>query len=259
MPYRRLPNTDLARIRALRSAQDMGEIVNSVELGFSFNLLRKLQDFLPYFELAIKNHHQAMAEQSLKSKEYNERQRRVRLYVSHFIQVLNFAIAREELKPEVREFYGLDIDSQKIPSLVKDLKVIEWGEKLVDGERERLSEGGNPIYSPSIALVRVNCDKFKDAYNHQKILQSNTQRFSEQVAHRRHEADQLILDIWNDVESHFKDIPEEKRREICCRYGLVYVWRKTELDKLKELESVQDSTLDLPFSSFEEPIHQDQD
>jgi len=251
MPYRRLPNTDLARIRALRSALVMSELVSIAELGFSFNLLRKLQVFLPHFELAIRNHHQAIAEQSRRSKEYNERQKKARLYVSHFIQVLNFTIAREELKPEVREFYGLNINTHNTPSLIKDLKVIEWGEKMINGERERVGRGGNPIYCPSIALVRVNCDKFKEAYNYQKTLQSNTQRFSEQVAHRRHEADQLILDIWNEVEAHFKHLPEEERREICSRYGLVYVWRKSELEKLKQIESVQHSTLDLPFSVSE--------
>lgn len=251
MPYRRLPNTDLARIRALRSAQDMGEILSSSELGFSFILLRKLHDFLPHFELAIKNHRQAIAEQSSKSKEYNERQKKARLYVSHFIQVLNFTIARDELKPEVREFFGLDISSQSIPSLVKDSELIEWGNKLIEGERLRIAAGGNPIYSPSIALVRVNCDKFRDAYNHQKTLQSNTQRFSEQVAQRRHEADQLILDIWNDVEVHYKDKPEAERREICSRYGLVYVWRKSELERQKQMQSAENSTLNLPFSSSE--------
>jgi len=251
MPYRRLPNTDLARIRALRSAQDMGEILSSSELGFSFILLRKLHDFLPHFELAIKNHRQAISEQSSKSKEYNERQKKARLYVSHFIQVLNFTIAREELKAEVREFYGLNINSQSIPSLVKDMKLIEWGNKLIEGERLRIAAGGNPIYSPSIALVRVNCDKFRDAYNHQKTLQSNTQRFSEQVAERRHEADQLILDIWNDVEVHYKDKPEAERREICSRYGLVYVWRKSELERQKQMASAESSTLNLPFSSSE--------
>ncbi len=120
---------------------------------------------------------------------------------------------------------------------------------MIEGERLRITAGGNPIYSPSIALVRVNCDKFKDAYNHQKTLQSNTQRFSEQVAERRHEADQLILDIWNDVETYYKDKPEAERREICGRYGLVYVWRKSELERQKQIESAQHSTLDLPFSS----------
>ena len=251
MPYRRLPNTDLARIRALRSAQDMGEILSSSELGFSFILLRKLHDFLPHFELAIKNHRQAISEQSSKSKAYNERQKKARLYVSHFIQVLNFTIARDELKPEVREFYGLNIDSQSIPTLVKDIKLIEWGEKMIEGERLRIAAGGNPIYSPSIALVRVNCDKFRDAYSHQKTLQSNTQRFSEQVAQRRHEADQIILDIWNEVEAYYKDKPEEERREICSRYGLVYVWRKSELERQKQIKLAQHSTLNLPFSSSE--------
>ncbi len=115
----------------MRSAQDMGEILSSSELGFSFILLRKLHDFLPHFGLAIKNHRQAISEQSIKSKEYNERQRKARLYVSHFIQVLNFTIACEELKPEVREFYGLNINSQSIPTLVKDVRLIEWGEKMI--------------------------------------------------------------------------------------------------------------------------------
>ncbi len=251
MPYRRLPNTDLARIRALRSAQDMGEIFSSIELGFSFILLRKLHDFLPHFEMAIGNHRQAIGEQSAKSKEYTERQKRARLYVSHFIQVLNFTIARDELKPKVREFYGLNVNSQSIPSLVKDTKLIEWGEKLIEGERLRMAAGGNPIYSPSIALVRVNNDKFRDAYNHQKTLQSNTQRFSEQVAQRRFEADQIILDIWNEVEMHYKDLAEDERREICSRYGIVYVWRKSELDRQKKMEEAEHSTLDLPFSTAE--------
>ncbi len=251
MPYRRLPNTDLARIRALSSAQKMGEILPSTELGFSFNLLKKLHDFLPHFELAIKNHRQAVSEQSVKSKLYNDRQRKARLYVSHFIQVLNFAIAREEMKPEVRKFYGLNVKSQNIPSLVKDVKIIEWGEKLVEGERLRTGAGGNPIYSPSIALVRVNCEQFRDIYKHQKVLQNNTQRFSEQVAERRHEADQIILNIWNEVEAYYVDKSEEERRKICEQYGVVYVWRKSELEKRRQLELAEQLTLKLPFSSIE--------
>ncbi len=251
MPYRRLPNTDLARIRALRSAKDMGEILSSSELGFDFILLRKLHDFLPHFEMAIKNHHHAISEQSVRSKEYIEKQRKARLYVSHFIQVLNFTIARDELKPEVREFYGLSITSQNIPSLITDVKLIKWGDKIIEGERLRLSEGGNPIYSPSIALVRVNCEKFKDAYKYQKVLQSNTQRFSEQVAERRCEADKLILEIWNSVESHYSNKTEEERREICSRYGVAYVWRKSELEKIKEQNAIDDLVKEASLSYSE--------
>ncbi|WP_372753363.1 hypothetical protein [Labilibaculum sp.] len=249
MPYRRLPNTDSARVRALKSALDSSYRTNRYDLAFSFILLQKLETFLPHYEMAIRNHRQASKQQSIRSKEYGEKLRKARLYVSHFIQVLNFTIIRGELKPNVREFYGLKVDSKSAPSLVKDAKVIEWGEKLIKGEQERMRTGGNPIYSPSIALVRVNCENFKEAFDNQKTLQNNTQRFSEKVAEYRNEADQLILDIWNEIEKKFVGIADEERRKKCSEYGIVYVWRKSEKEKLKQVKMEEENSPVLPFSS----------
>ena len=248
MPYRRLPNTDSARVRALKAALSISYKTNRYELAFSFLLLQRLETFVPHYELAIRNHRQALSQQSIRSKEYNEKLRKARLYVSHFIQVLNFTIIRGELKPEVREFYGLKITSKSAPSLLQDAKVIEWGEKLIKGEQERMRTGGNPIYSPSIALVRVNCENFKQAFNNQKTLQSNTQRFSEKVAEHRDEADKLILSLWNEIESKFADLPDDQRREKCAEYGIVYVWRKGEKEKLEQLKKAEEDSLTLPFS-----------
>lgn len=251
MPYRRLPNTDQARVRALKAALEISRKVNSFDLAFSFSLLQRLEAFLPHYELAIKNQRQAFSQQSIKSKEYNEKLRKARLYVSHFIQVLNFTIIRGELKPEVREFYGLKKGSKSAPSLLQDVSVIEWGEKMIKGEQERTRMGGNPIYCPSIALVRVNCENFKQAFNFQKTLQNNTHRFSEKVAEYRSEADQLILSIWNEVEAKFNDFSDEIRREKCAQYGIVYVWRKGELEKLEKVKKAEEYSLTLPFSGAE--------
>ncbi|MDM8161136.1 hypothetical protein QUH73_15025 [Labilibaculum sp. K2S] len=248
MPYRRLPNTDSARVRALKSALDTSYRINRFELAFSFLLLQKVETFLPHYELAIRNQRQALSQQSIRSKEYNEKLRKARLYVSHFIQVLNFTIIRGEMKPEIREFYGLKTNSKAAPSLLKDAKVIEWGEKLIKGEQERMRMGGNPIYSPSIALVRVNCENFKQAFNNQKTLQNNTHRFSEKVAEYRDEADSLILSLWNEVEAKFADLPDEKKREKSSEYGIVYVWRKGEKEKLEQIKQAEEDSLTLPFS-----------
>jgi hypothetical protein len=247
MPYRRLPNTDLARVRAFKSALDISYRKNSFELAFSFILLQKVETFLPHYEIAIRNQRQALSQQSTRSKDYNEKLRKARLYVSHFIQVLNFTIARGEMKPEVREFYGLKTNSKAAPSLLQDAKVIEWGEKLIHGEQERMRMGGNPIYSPSIALVRVNCENFKQAFNNQKTLQNNTQRFSEKVAEYRAEADHLILTLWNEVEAKFVDFSDEKKREKASEYGIVYVWRKGEKEKLEQAKLAEENSLTLPF------------
>ncbi|MPQ49132.1 hypothetical protein GCQ56_19200 [Marinifilum sp. N1E240] len=259
MPYRRLPNTDTARVRALNAALSISMRVNRFDLAYSYSLYQRIETFLPHYELAIRNHRQALSQQSSRSKKYNEKLRKARLYVSHFIQVLNFCIIRGELKPEVREFYGIKKNSKATPSLLQDTKLIEWGDKLIKGEQERTRNGGNPIYSPSIALVRVNCENFKQAYNYQKTLQNNTHRFSEKVAEYRTDADKLILELWNEVEKKFDEFSDEIKREKCTDYGIVYVWRKGEREKLEQLKKAEQDTLSLPFTNSVESMHQKQD
>ena len=45
-------------------------------------------------------------------------------------------------------------------------------------------------------------------------------------------ADELILDIWNQVEKKFEDVsPNEKRLDLCRDYGLIYYYRTGEKRK----------------------------
>lgn len=56
-----------------------------------------------------------------------------------------------------------------------------------------------------------------------------TLRSLETLASMRAKADELILDIWNQVEKKFEDIiPNEKRLDLCREYGLVYYYRTGE-------------------------------
>ena len=45
-------------------------------------------------------------------------------------------------------------------------------------------------------------------------------------------ADQLILDVWNEVESYFEDLDPAEKRKQSTAYGLVYVYRKNEKDSV---------------------------
>ncbi|MFA8433773.1 MAG: hypothetical protein ACEPOZ_04575 [Marinifilaceae bacterium] len=256
MPYRRLPNTDSARVRAMKSALAMCKKLDRRSLAFSMVTLQKLEFFLPRFEMAISNQRKALASQAAKNKKFTELGRKARLYISHFIQVLNFSIIRGELKPEVREFYGIDIKDKAVPSLINDSDVLKWGEQVIKGEQERTMRGGNPIYSPSIALVRVNYENFKQASNFQKTLQNNTHRFSESVAQLRKEADKIILHIWNEVEESFSGYSDDLRRERCQEYGLVYVYRKGERERLQKKKEAEKDTMKLPFASAVEEENQ---
>lgn len=227
MPYRRLPNTDQARLRAINTAILMGQKKSTDELAFSEVTLNRVRTFFPLFETNLIHHKLARSQQDKNSRSYLETAKKARIYISHFIQILNFAIQRGDMKADVRNFYGM-IGDKKSPSLILESELLEWGKKIIEGEHQRVLHGGNPLYNPSIAVVKVKFDQFVDAYHFQKTLQSNTARWTQKVAGMRAEADEIILDIWNEVEEHYSDYPEDIKREKAADYGVVYVFRPME-------------------------------
>lgn len=247
MPYRRLPNTDAARIRALKTALRKGQNLEIDTIAYPFPLKQKIEFFLPKFEVAITNSKMAKEKQFDNSQKFSDYTKKARLYVSHFIQVLNFCIARGELKSSARSFYGLDEKSSKVPSLLTEQDLLQWGEKIITGEQNRVSKGGgNPIYCPSIALVKVNYENFKENYTRQKQFQNNSARESGNVAQFRDDADAYILEVWNEVERYFEGVKdEEEKRYMCEEYGLIYVFRRGEKDKIRRQKEAESITLKL--------------
>jgi len=233
MPYRRLPNTDVARLRALRIAYEKGKELPPFSLAFTQITLQKLQSFMPSFEKAIMETRQAYNFQVDKSKDFGKVLRKAKLYVSHFIQVVNMAIARGDLPASERNFFGFPSDQKKVPLFNSEAELISWGEKLISGENTRISKGHSPITNPTIAVVKVWYEKFIDAYKYQKILQKNFARSQEKLTEIRKQADEIILAIWNEVEHFYSSLTEDKKRENAKIYGLVYVLRKAEKRKLE--------------------------
>lgn len=249
MPYRRLPNTDQARLRALGAALRKSISANeNSSAACSEQTLADIQSILQKFQNAMSNLNAARKQQYQKNKEFVEFARKARLYVSHYIQVINFGILRGELKSDVREFYQLTKYGKNLPPIISDKNLFDWGKKIIDGDLQRIMKGGSPIYNPSMALVKVNYEKFAEAYRFQKILNSNSERMSKIVADLRIVADKVILQAWNEIEKFFEDQTESDRRELAKEYGLVYIYRKKELRKAKLqaemelLEKIQNET-----------------
>ena len=231
MPYRRLPNTDAARLRALKTAHDKGKELPPFQLAFSQGTLHRIQSFLPAFEKVVLESRQAYSKQIEKSRDYAAVVRKARLYISHFIQVLNMAVTRGDIPSTERKYYGIQDYSNKLPILNSESDLIKWGEKLIHGESIRSMEGRSPVTNPTIAVVKVRYEQFLDAYKFQKILQKNYQRTQERLEEMRLQANAIIVDIWNEVENTFKQESEQNRRKEAEKYGISYVFRKSELIK----------------------------
>ncbi|MGD2033781.1 MAG: hypothetical protein PVF73_01920, partial [Bacteroidales bacterium] len=230
-PYRRLPNTDAARHKALIKAFEKGREIPPFKLAFSQTTFRRIQSFLPSFEKAMYETKQAYSNQVKKNRDYLKVQKKARMYISHFIQVVNMAITRGDLSENERNFFGMHDDNYKLPVLNSESDLIKWGEKLIHGENLRKAKGLSPITNPTIAVVRVRYEQFLDAYKFQKTLQKNYQRSQEHLASMRKEANEIIQNIWNEVEETFKKLTEEERRAKAEEYGISYVFRKSELKR----------------------------
>ena len=237
MPYRRLPNTDQARIRALKAVVAKADVQNLYDLAVSLKTLTEARNFLTRFEAAQSYYLQCFERQSQAGHKHQANVKMARLYVSHFIQVLNLAVIRSEVRVAHKAYYGLPGDSTNVPDLSTETALVEWGRKIIDGEAKRTSQGGIPIYNPTIAKVRVHYDIFTDSYDRQKNLQALTARSLESLSAMRTTADELILDIWNQVEINFDEVStNEKRLDLCRYYGLIYYYstgekRKEEVNK----------------------------
>lgn len=228
MPYRRLPNTDQARLRALQIAikeADSQSFGNQVLL---YKTINEAQAFLVIFEKQMVVYKQMLDNQVSANKQYQQIISNARMYISHFIQVLNLAVIRGDIKKEYKTLYQLDLNAHNVPDLSTEAALMSWGRNIIEGENERIRNGGFPVYNPTIGKVQVHFEVFKEYKMTQKLYQSTTNRNWEELVKLRNKADQIILDIWNQVEDFYKNETPYNRLHKCQKYGVIYYYRKNE-------------------------------
>lgn len=228
MPYRRLPNTDQARIRALKAAVD-SSVKNGIFTNvLSHNVYYRAKNFLERFSGEVAVYRTCVKEQSSKkgNVEYEAALKKARMYVSHFIQVLSMSIMRGEIARSKRSYYGLPENEDTVPNLFSEQSVLEWGTKIIEGERRRQSEGGVPVYNPTMGRVSVVFEIFKSMYDKQQILQHRTQEALRNISEMRSEADEIIYEAWEEIEKAFSSMQGEERLRKCAAYGVIYYERQ---------------------------------
>jgi hypothetical protein len=235
MPYRRLPNTDQARLRALRTVIQKEEKLGFNSRFISFKMVIDAKNFLTIFEKQQLHYRQALENQINANKRYQQIIHNARLYISHFIQVFNLSVIRGDIKKEHKLFYQLDPEIHNVPDLSTENDLLHWGKCIIDGENERIRNGGLPIYNPAIAKVKVHYEIFKEYKYTQKIHQQATTRQWEELVQLRTTGDEIIKDLWNEIEAHFQDLHPYYKLKRCKEYGVIYYYRKGEPEITKPL------------------------
>src|SRR5690554_3092512 len=117
MPYRRLPNTDNARIKALKTAIRKCSNSNFNDVVVSMKTLYRAKSVIGKFERVCEIYQQTFETQIKANKSFQKQIRNARMYLSHFIQVLHLAVIRNEIKSDNLVLYGLEGSDLLVPDL----------------------------------------------------------------------------------------------------------------------------------------------
>lgn len=228
MPYRRLPKTDAARLKVLKTVLENNDIYTVRNRVVDWSVLNRCRPAYDRLLTAMEQYKLRMTAQKRSGSKIETLQRNAMMYVSHFLQVLLLAVERGEIKRSLLSLYGLSTDAQSLPQLKSSETLISVGEKVVEGEKLRQKKGGLPIYNPTIGKVATHLDIFRDAYLDYKRKKELTEKALANIQVLRPEIDEIILDLWNQIEAYYAELPPEKRFDACRKLGVIYYYRRHE-------------------------------
>lgn len=228
MPYRRLPNTDISRTKAL------GNILRAnreLEI-FDFHKIKEIKDTKLNFDIFLSEHKILKAKIREENAKYKKSFDIAKKYIYHYIIVLNLAIERKEIESTYRKYYQLEDYSKKLPDLKNfdDLKL--WHKKLLEGEKIRTSKESKSITNPSIGQIDTNFEICLEKFLFKSQLKEKLEKQQKQLNLLRSEIDNTIKELWDKIELKFNKYPPIIKREKTKKFGIRYFYRSNE-DKIE--------------------------
>jgi hypothetical protein len=221
MSLKRFPDTDEERINTVQAAIDMAELFGEKENILTIAEVHELQIFLKNYEGERMVLKQSIDDRAKAQIQYRNLFRNAQMYISHFIQVLQFTAIRNELRIEHLSLYGFEGGKELVlPDLSTEDAIMLWGENLLRGEAARMNKGGMPLYNPTIAKVRVHFELFKEIIQSLKIYRQNVFRLQSGVHETQKEAKEYIEDIWKRVEEKYHSLPIDELSEKYKKYKI---------------------------------------
>lgn len=229
MPFRQLPATDATRSQALTSGLKKSSAVTGTARLISADTAARLVAFVPKWEKEIIERADALGKQTSVTTALNFAGDKLRTTLSHFIQVYQFGVARGVFSPSGRAVYDLSVNEETVPALASEADLLLWADRIIKGDPRRVTNFSEPAMAmPSAADVETALT----AYNNELILQTAAKDSleSEQsdVNQLRPEADQLIRDVWDEVEFALRQLETTTLRRRAREWGVFYALRPGE-------------------------------
>lgn len=238
MPYRRIPNTTPAVLRALRKARDQYQATPVVaDRAISAAQFAQLDtsnpaSLLSRFEKEVNEADNAQALQAPLTSGTSIKAAQLQMFVSHFHQALDNGIARGFFQPGARSYYGRDVSNAVLPPMSTYQELAEAAAKVDTGETARATAeagGYQLMMNPSRDEVNDVALEFNGSWAASKAALTKTDLEKEDVQALYPEAQAFSVDLADSAEFFYrKDKVASSRRVKCKRWGVVYVFAEDE-------------------------------
>ena len=222
MPTRRLPRTDDERTQALQTCNAKYQNTAAPLRLISATQFTALGGVLSPWRNGRDALGPLLAAQTAATGTANTAHAACTRYISHFIQVLNFAIERGTLAASVRAFYELPVHRAEVPVINTAEDALLWGGRLATGETARLAAGGPALSWPTIAQVSAAATALQTAVNAQSTAKDSYDLAQETVSDQRPTVDPFIKDLWDTIEFNLRNEDASSLRRKAREWGVVY-------------------------------------
>lgn len=250
MPKRQLPKTNPSRDSALTACKDKMDATPEINRPFSAAKGVELTAQQPVYHGLIAASNVAKFNQTLQTGVVAPLRHTARLWVSHGFQALINACIRGQFNKQVKNLYGIAIDSTKGPDLVTESDIEQAAVTYNDGETARIAAGGTPITFPLIDDINLQVHDLKAASLTQSTLKDAYDAAQEDLAAANPAIDLLILQLWNSIEATYDTGDKPSLRRKAREWGVVYIPSKGETptgDDYSVIGEVTDSETELPL------------
>ena len=211
--------SDSERFLILKSFYDNISQIIEYEINISESQIARIEKYYIVFE-KIKAYEDFVKEQEEKEeKEFKELFNKAKIFVTHYFQALHMAIERGELRPQTANYYGLNFPFE-IPNPKKPEQLIEIAESLFNSDAMRIGSGGKYFANPAIGTVKVWVEKFKEVWQLKNSKFKTNKAEVENIENIRSDSDNLIYEVYELLDNHFKETAYEEKIQIFAKYGL---------------------------------------
>lgn len=233
-----IPRSELTVSEALKKMKNQADYTSPANMPLSAQVLTDLDTFVTSYDAKYPIRNLAVKNQTSKTHEKNQHLISLHRYTADFFDELNKLIRRNKphinngFNPSARKYYNLPKDSEKLPDMGSESKLLYWAEQVITGEPQRITDGGTPISSPTWQEIKTLYDELVILISELSVLKLAAKMAQKDITDTIKTGIEYYLNGRDDLEYYFRKMTDSEKRSILETWGIIYKTLGTDPDKV---------------------------